>query len=159
MSDLILPLEKQVSLLESAKRLRELGVRQESLFYYDCRNSNPFLVRCHKDSKYKPSFSKAYHYAAFTVAEILEILPREIEWKKDDGFMGFKCKGRLIIRPSLFVMGDKLGGFFPDYQEFGGATLTGTMRLGELFRHTNLAESCSKILRYLLENKLMEVPK
>ena len=158
MTDLILPLEKQVCSLESSKILKELGVPQRSLFYWaDVSNvkGNPG----HKWVILNGNCDKLENYSAFTVAEILEILPREIEWKKYDGFMGFKCKGRLIIRPSLFVMGDKLGGFFPDYQEFGGAALTGTMRLGELFRHANLAESCSKMLIYLLKNKLMEVPK
>jgi hypothetical protein len=67
-------LEDQVCSLELAKRLKELGVKQESYFYWECD----------RNKKYPPNVaigkydeSRVYQYfSAFTVAELGEMLPR-----------------------------------------------------------------------------------
>jgi len=68
-------LESQVCSLELAKRLKELGVRQESYFYWSTDNGDKFFV----DSE--ETYPIDAHYprpkivcAAFTVAELGEIL-------------------------------------------------------------------------------------
>jgi len=63
-------LESQVCSLEHSKRLKEFGVKQDSLFYYTAggvvyRGEMPFWL----DS----------NYSAFTVAELIEILPVDIK--------------------------------------------------------------------------------
>lgn len=87
---MILPLEKQVNNLELGRRLKELGVRQESAFYW-------VKLIYSSDWSFKPRVGdyglKPYHelrceeinpkdihgvYAAFTVAELGEMLPWEI---------------------------------------------------------------------------------
>lgn len=65
MTDLILPLEKQVSTLESSKILNELGVPQRSLFYWTI-GDNYFIAQ---------SRLNGLGYSAFTVAELGELLP------------------------------------------------------------------------------------
>ena len=73
MTDLILPLEKQVSTLESSKILKELGVPQRSLFYWaDVSNvkGNPG----HKCVILNGNCDKLENYSAFTVAELGELL-------------------------------------------------------------------------------------
>lgn len=63
-------LEDQVVSLELAKKLKELGVRQESLFYWnDCWMGKPTLDRAIHSDNGKES------YSAFTVAELGEMLP------------------------------------------------------------------------------------
>lgn len=58
-------LEDQVVSLELAKKLRELGVKQESAFYWD------------SDSEMQQWSVRRYRgfYSAFTVAELGEMLP------------------------------------------------------------------------------------
>ncbi len=74
-------LEDQVCSLELAKKLKELGVKQESYWYWHfysmLSDTNPpswQLVSCVTDKKDK--------YSAFTVAELGEILPKWIKKEK-----------------------------------------------------------------------------
>lgn len=71
-----LPLEKQVCGLELAQKLKELGVEQESMFYwshgFNCQKMDDFWELLFIESerlKYGDKIS------AFTVAELGEILP------------------------------------------------------------------------------------
>lgn len=78
-------LEQQVCSIEQAKRLKELGVNQESLFYY-----NTYWIDKHNPEKpeiqYEPSgkkiisetFTNLQFTSAFTVAELGEMLPWDI---------------------------------------------------------------------------------
>lgn len=68
-------LKQQVCSLELAKKLKELGVEQESLFYWDEspdeENAEVFFQRGQKDDL----FNRRY-ISAFTVAELGEMLPK-----------------------------------------------------------------------------------
>lgn len=63
-------LEDQVCSLELSKRLKELGVKQESIFWWPGENPDYHPVRAL--SKNEPS---DYWSSAFTVAELGEMLP------------------------------------------------------------------------------------
>lgn len=76
---MILTLEQQVCNLESAKRLKELGVRQESLWHWFVSKSGvKFIGQVHE---VRGDF---YQYAAFTCAELGELLPLHIDIYKTD---------------------------------------------------------------------------
>ena len=68
-------LKQQVCSLELAKQLKELGVKQESLFYWQEINSKkPKLVQ-NRNTGNENSNDEAKWYSAFTVAELGEMLP------------------------------------------------------------------------------------
>jgi hypothetical protein len=74
----MIPLEKQCVSLKLTKRLKELGVRQESLFYWcgfynDSGGKTWFIVRHDVLEDYE---EEPENYAAFTVAELGEMLPK-----------------------------------------------------------------------------------
>ena len=84
-------IEDQVCSLELAKRLKELGVKQKSLFYWTTfeNHSSPIEKRNieHKtiigeweksDYKERSFLKKIKFYSAFTVAELGEMLPAMI---------------------------------------------------------------------------------
>lgn len=70
-------LEKQVCSLELAKRLKELGVKQESYFYWSYDLLDSHTIR-HQAKGWGAD------YSAFTVAELGEMLPEQVPYK-DDG--------------------------------------------------------------------------
>ena len=79
-------LEQQVCSLELAKRLKELGVPQESLFWW-------MGVRIYPESEMEdfeppPYWGEDDYCSAFTVAELGEMLPEFIHsFKYPDGFV------------------------------------------------------------------------
>lgn len=75
---MILPLENQVCSLESAKRLKELGVQQDSMFQYcfHASTGNSDYVHLVFDGQGLTSCGMQYlKIAAYTVAELGELLP------------------------------------------------------------------------------------
>lgn len=73
-------LEEQVVSLELAKKLKELGVKQESAFYWEVNLQNKWTLFLVDD------FSPRMHpnAAAFTVAELGEMLPHYVCPKYND---------------------------------------------------------------------------
>lgn len=66
--------ENQLTSLALSKRLKELGVKQESIFYWDALSPTAYII------KFFPYHCPGLeHYSAFTVAELGELLPGEIE--------------------------------------------------------------------------------
>lgn len=137
---MILPLEKQVSSLELSKRLRELGVKQQSLFYW---NFQAFITGYQWVlTMSRPDFDKDQDieqttdaYSAFTVAELGEILPEEIEIDELSYWINIQR-----------VIGNNWGiGYRPN----GGHSIH--------FSQTSEteADAHAKMLIYLLENKLI----
>lgn len=121
-------LEQQVTSLEISKRLKELGVKQESYFWYRAftdKDEQLYFVLGHHDSQ--AMFQR--DYSAFTVAELGEILPEFVESYKshDEGFNWFCRK---------FEEGDIL-------------------KYTALENADTEADARGKMLIYLLENKLI----
>lgn len=71
----MMKLEDQVVSLELAKKLKELGVKQESLFYWQACPENLICLRpAYIELGYKDTPERVV-ISAFTVAELGEILP------------------------------------------------------------------------------------
>src|ERR1035437_1002283 len=72
-------IEEQVCSLELAKKLKELSVKQESLWYwipnYNGTGDQPEMVLAHSN---QPDYQRTKFFSAFTAAELGEILPVEI---------------------------------------------------------------------------------
>lgn len=85
----MMPIEKQVCSLGLAKRLKEAGARQKSLFYWERNHSKDEqklfpsrLVRHNQNVNFA-------YFAAFTCAELGEMLPKGILTQK--AHTGFIC--------------------------------------------------------------------
>ncbi len=79
-------IEKQTVNLELSKKLKELGVKQESLFIYINPTSSGYETRFIAHSFLENDFFiKNECYSAFTASELLEILPNEITERFDYG--------------------------------------------------------------------------
>lgn len=75
-------LKEQVTSLELSKRLKELGVKQESLFYW-VKVRNGFSLFYRYEDVFMRDSSDPEEYSAFTVAELGNILPVDycMSWK------------------------------------------------------------------------------
>jgi len=68
-------IEEQVTSLKLSKRLKALGVKQESIFYWRKTSLGDYEAT-DRSNVYMP---KDTFYSAFTVAELGELLPNFIE--------------------------------------------------------------------------------
>ena len=100
----MIPLERQVTSLESSKRLKELGIKQDSLRYWNIYiTSKPYLSggKQFEDELATDGTYIQYSVSAFTVAELGEILPYDIHSYKSGRVDKWCCcdnHGMLILR-------------------------------------------------------------
>lgn len=138
-------LENQVCSVDLSKKLKSLGIKQESLYGWT-------VVGKLKQDETKSSLAATLkiatfnsknipYYSAFTAAELGEFLPPNInEWG-------------LVIDATSCLTHDKIRSLwaitYADYDK----------KLMNELEEFNLANAMAKMLIYLIENKLMEVPK
>lgn len=124
-------LKDQVCSLELAKRLKELGVKKNSLFYWDSH--------CIEELKTQGNYgiTSDGEYSAFTVAELGEMLPVIIFEKN--------IKNKLIMRKvnsnTQYVYEVKYIG----------------INQSNIFLEATEADARAKMLIYLLENNYIKV--
>jgi hypothetical protein len=124
-------LEQQVCSLELSKRLKELGVKQESLFVWRLAMDDKW----HLEDTERVYSSKREKCSAFTVAELGEMLPSNVNIFK-------KNRQLRSHRNSMFWVVD----YLPSDEYI--------VKTGK-----NEADARAKMLIYLIENKLMGVAK
>lgn len=137
-------LEKQVCSLELAKKLKELGVKQESLFYH-----LPVRGIVQWGYYYKEEIPDSV--SAFTVAELGEMLPSYEEWTT-------------VSTPDNPPEGDSSGihiftSFYNSKWQVEFDVDTYIEKISDLptFRADTEADARAKMLIYLLENKLITI--
>lgn len=126
-------LEQQVVSLELAKKLKELGVKQESYFHWRELEDATFLV-----SDCDCSSPDGDDIAAFTVAELGEMLPSII--------IDFELKYRLKI--------EKTDIWEIIYEEVTNENEKGFLLVAD---DQTEADARAKMLIYLIENNLIKV--
>lgn len=145
-------LEKQVCSLELAKRLKEFGVKQESLFWWSLK-WNGFVGGFESEDKGREvvdfkdgSHAEADPISAFTVAELGEILPDEI------------CvEGSLYqLEASKTGPGSSFKTWLVSYADIKDA-LRSEQKNIFWAREDTEADARAKMLIYLIEQKLITV--
>src|SRR6267154_521832 len=103
-------LESQVCSLELSKRLCELGVKNEPLFFwYKGYKDKPFCDYHEQGCIHQDYPNPEIICSAFTISELLELLPHRITIKENEPFNSFKLNieksfiidDEIIIRLSL----------------------------------------------------------
>ncbi len=143
-------LEDQVISLSLAKRLKELGVKQDALYWWSEHTVPATLWNEHDLSENDPYAGVSEQsYAAFTVAELGEILPARIEVKdpmipKFDGthFASLEVRKHSSWEAVYIIYNRGICYILNGYEK--GARFHGTE-----------AEARGLMLEYLLKNNLL----
>lgn len=145
-------LEMQVCSLELAKRLNELGIRQESLFWhcqYKKENHHSFIEYGKPLKRYVTAAGTGLHedydfdyYSAFTVSELLDQLPPEIY------FQGIPC--RLHITKAV----TELGWYIQYKKIYGDRSFIAITKFYE-----SLPDALATMLIFLINGNLMRESK
>ncbi len=145
-------LEQQVCSLGLAKRLRELGVKQESLFYWETSYETP-VIRLREEVINNFHFHHEDYYSAYSCAELGNILPNGILLKEGEPFNSF----RISILKFISVEDNKLINNWIINYECDSTACAGEeawlrRRLTSNIYDPNLANAMAKMLIWLLEN-------
>lgn len=135
-------LEDQVCSLELAKKLKELGVEQKSIFVWEYYNDTCYAVKFFPFAIVINDFTQAELYSAFTVAELGEMLPECIKGKTNP------ADDRPIIYEKSYFNHSAVNYYF----------IFGSYKNGSrypIFSEENEANARAKMLIYLLEEKMM----
>ena len=134
-------LEQQVTSLELSKKLKKLGVKQESAFVW-MKCSPPgegfFLHFCDYDMR-------TDDIPAFTVAELLNLLPGEITAPHGRAFLTYTRI--LSTNEHLF-----------DYTYITSNEYDGTTAIEFETEDVNAADNLANLFIFLLEHKLITLP-
>lgn len=123
-------LTEQVTSLKLSKRLKELGVKNESLFYWNLYGDG---IKIWYELRYFEQHSTPVQYSAFTASDLLEMLPYEIK-KENHAYRLFieKYCDTYVVTYSTYVI---------------NVDLQTPSR--------SLSDALAKMLIYLLENNLI----
>jgi len=149
----MLPLEQQVCSLGLAKRLKELGVRQESLFYWYKGLREPFADWHEQGHVYQDYPNPEILYSAFNTAELGDMLPAWIDTKQNEPFNIFGLE--TIKRKSRNIQ------FIVSYEcdSIKGKEINNPLARSRAC-HTydeKEADARAKMLIYLIENDIVSV--
>ena len=150
-------LDSQGCAIEYAKKIKELGIKQDSLFFwtYNLTSDEPYIIML-------GGFNEKYHnekISAFTIAELCKLLPIEftkneiVEFngKKHSVLMRYHLKiSRPPVAPDHWFCW-YVGYAFDEYELQIAET-----SFSEIDK--NMANACAKMLIYLIENKILELP-
>lgn len=140
-------IEKHVTTLETSKRLKELGVKQESEFYWsipkeECISDNPIDVANHRDCE--PMLVKEKGMWGDGFYDVSAYLSSEL--------------GELLDNPKHRITNDKVSIQFSSYYTGSQKTHTCEIKydshIDNMFQDKNMFLLQQQVLIYLLENNL-----
>lgn len=121
-------LQQQVTSLELSKRLKELGVKQWSLFYWSIADDRKTMEIRYQTYVSEVNEETVPYYSAFTVAELGEMFPQEYTSQKGLIYGGYWVCGIWNVQEEQ-----------------------------ELQKARTEADARAKMLIYLLENNLINI--
>lgn len=133
-------IEDQVCSVEPSIKLKELGVKHESYFYWVCIPGGTYRKIVPWEYQFKNPNCK--YMAAYSIAELGEMLPRDTASEKI-------CDGEFVCRMSMSEDGDT---FWDEKHMQSGEDL-----VYKNFHAETEADARAKMLIYLLENKLIKL--
>lgn len=152
-------LEEQVCSLELAKCLKELGVKQESYFSWEVADINNIIYPRLSFSHTAPERSGNNLISAFTAAELGELLPNRVTTPVGQPYIEPFNSFTLFI--NKFYCVDENGTLANKYIINYECDTTDNSFFRSKLRtntyDTNLANAMTKLLIYLLENKLITI--
>jgi hypothetical protein len=134
-------LSDQLVSLKLAKKLEELGVKQNSYFKYELRNEKPLYYEIYHS---KPTSCAHEYYSAFTVAELIDMLPTRFYYETSEGLESCEY---VYLRIVKYPHEYQINYYDHDDEWFNWYEIN----------DKSLPDSCAKMLIYLIENGLVKV--
>lgn len=129
----LISMENHVTNLELSKKLKELGVKQRSTFYWHKNIGNQFYIK----RMLIHTVNVKSDISAFTASELGEILPKRLIGDHPLWYLTIHCND--------------------NYYNVGYETFNGKIEKDFEARDKNMTNAMAKMLIYLIEQKLLPV--
>lgn len=146
-------LEDQVCSVELSKKLKELGIQPKNYFewLYDSYTGQ---------WEVSPTFKNQLGLSAFTVVELLSLLPNIIDTRMNEPFNNFRLSiEKFIIHEGVdyFPLDAYKIAYYCDSTDLTGEDAFLRRSLTSTIYDKNPANALAKMLIYLIENNLMKL--
>lgn len=143
--------ENIVCSFELSKKLREFGVKQESLFYWYPQLNGTYIIR---------SLARSWDstYSAFTAEELGQILPKSIRKDDSEPFDNYRMyiTRFYTVSVSMTMTDNYIVNYECDTTEVSGPDSWLRRKLVQGIYDPSLANAMARMLIHLIENKLYE---
>lgn len=151
-------LESQLTSFELSKKLKEIDIKQESIFFWYKKENCDWNIFHHHRLNILALHKKENVISAFTVAELMDIIPYYVDTKKNEPFNTFRFNMQIcMIAPEGLdsITRCYLTNYKCDSTEIAGEN---AWLSRELFYHniydSNLADALAKTIIKLREDNL-----
>ena len=146
-------LENKVTNLELSKKLRELGIEQKSLFYWEYYSSGVYVINYYTEIEHiksVPEHFEVQFYSAFTSDELMDLLPCYVDTNKIEpyNYFGLQVHKRSATNIQYIVK------YICDTQGTDRYGNMSDISLNKNIYDENLANALAKMLICLHEEKL-----
>lgn len=145
-------IDDQVCSLELCQRLKILGVRQNSYFNYELRNEKPLYFEIYHS---KATSCAHKYYSAFTVTELLELLPAVVIHGEPPFDNYYLMIEKRTVKNIQYIVSYCCDSYATDksYEHYGVKPFA-TKILCKTYDE-NIQDALANILIHLIENKLI----
>lgn len=150
-------IEDQACSFELAKKLHDLGVNHESLFYYlNIDGEGKYYIYYHEHLPEESEY-EGDEISAFTASELGDILPNHITTQTGEPFDNFRIViTKFISVENLCHINNYIINYECDSTAMSGEEAWLRRRLTSNIYDPNLADAMAKMLIYLIENGLIK---
>src|SRR5271170_643228 len=144
-------LKEKVTNLEFSKHLKELGIEQKSLFYWEYFNENAYDIKYFPFAICPLNKNRYQHFSAFTSDELMHLLPCFIDTKKGEPYNNFYLevhkRSEKNIQYCIKYVCDTQG-----INRYGNLTIVEFYK--KPIYDENLSNALAKMIIFLMDEKL-----
>ena len=147
-------IDDQVISIEYAKKLKELGVKQHSIFVWEYHNEQYYRVQYIPYAVVPNTFNEPEWYSAFSASELMELIPPIIDTKNNEPFNNFRfdLQRSVVVKDNEIIPVFLVNYHCDTFQVESGSPFFALKLIMHNIYDAKLEDCLAKLLIWLIEN-------